>query len=160
MKSLVLIVAACLAACGAGSTASSAASPVITGDMCTVHQDATSCRADTRGCNWYPNTRPCQVDQPCPAGWCSHPQPVDGGGAVDGGISASAGCACPGASTDACMMQIGGPAIQVQPPIICEPVPATCALLDRCECLTSSTNGTCRSSDQVSNLCSCDNGIR
>ncbi len=160
MKATALITAACLAACGAPSTASRSTSPIITGDTCTLHQDSASCRADTQGCNWYANTRPCQVGQPCPAGWCSQPPGADGGTALDGGISASAGCACPGAGGDACVMEIGGPAVQVQPPITCERVSATCSLPDRCACLANSTLGTCRSSDQVTNLCICDNGIR
>jgi hypothetical protein len=135
---------------------------MLSGDTCALHQDATSCRADTQGCAWYVNTRACVVGQPCPVGWCSNPQPVDGGTAGDGGISASAGCACPGAGGDACVEEIGGPTVQGQgqPSITCESVPVGCTLADRCGCLSNSTLGACAASQQVTNLCVCDNGIR
>ncbi len=161
MKWSVLLTAALLAACSGGASSSrSGASPMLSGDTCALHQDATSCRADSQGCAWYANTRPCQVGEPCPAGWCSNPQASDGGTTADGGIAASAGCACPGAGGDACVMEIGGPAVQAQPSITCEAVSASCTLADRCGCLTNATLGTCRSSDQVTNLCVCDDGIR
>jgi hypothetical protein len=162
MKWVVPIIAALIAACGAASSRGSSGngSPIITGDSCALHEDAATCRADAQGCIWFANTRPCQVGQPCPAGWCSHSQPLDGGPSSDSGVSASAGCACPGAAGDICVMQIGGTAIQVEPQITCAPMPAICALPDRCACLAQSTFGTCRSSDQVTNLCICDNGIR
>ena len=161
MKWIVPFVVVLVAACGgAASTSHSSAIPMLSGDLCTLHQDATSCRADTQGCAWYPNTRACQVGAPCPAGWCSKPQPVDGGTAGDGGTSVSAGCACPGSGGDACVEEIGGPAVQLQPSITCEAIPANCSLADRCACVANSSLGTCRSSDQVTNLCVCDNGIR
>ncbi len=155
-----LPVAVALVACGAVSTTSVSSSPIITGDTCALHQDATSCRGDSQGCAWYANTRACYVGQPCPAGWCSRPQAADGGTGADGGVAASAGCACPGAGGDACVTEIGGPALPVQPSITCESIPASCSLSDRCGCLSSSSLGTCRASDQVTNLCVCDNGIR
>jgi hypothetical protein len=148
-----------LAACGATSSTGSGASAVVTGDSCALHQDDPSCRADPQGCVWYSNTRPCQLGQPCPAGWCSKAQP-SGGGSTGGSGGASAACACPGASGDVCVLQIGGPAIQVAPPIACEAVPGRCSVADRCACLTGSMTGTCRASDQVANLCVCDDGVR
>lgn len=161
MKRFVPIAVVVLAACGGTASSSrSAGSPMLSGDLCALHADAVSCRADPQGCAWYPNTRACQVGLPCPAGWCSNPRSVDGGTTVDGGVSASAGCACPGASGDACVEEIGGPAIQAPPSITCEPVPASCALADRCGCLASPTLGACAASQQVTNLCTCDNGIR
>jgi hypothetical protein len=156
MKWIVSVTVVLVAACGGGgSTSSTSSNPLVTGDTCALHQDATSCRADTLACLWYANTRPCQVGQPCPVGWCSKVQPASGGG-----VSASAACACPGSGTDVCVEQIGGVAIQVQPPITCETISSSCAFSDRCACLTSSSAGTCRASDQVTNLCVCDNGIR
>jgi hypothetical protein len=160
MKWTFPLAIALLAACGAPATHGVNASPIITGDTCALHQDSASCRADTQRCTWYANTRPCQVGQPCPAGWCSQPQGVDGGTSFDGGVSASAGCACPGAGGDACVMQIGGPAVQGQPSITCMSIPASCSLADHCGCLTSSSLGTCLPSDQVTNLCICSNGVR
>jgi len=161
MKWIVPVALVLLGSCGGGaSTSRSAVSPILSGDLCAVHQDSTSCRADTQGCNWYPNTRACQVGAPCPAGWCFNPLTFDGGTLGDGGVAASAGCACPGAGGDACVEEIGGPAVQAQPSITCESVPASCALHDRCGCLSNSTLGTCTASQQVTNLCTCDNGIR
>jgi hypothetical protein len=158
MKWVASFALAVLAACGGSSTTGTASSPVVTGDTCALHQDASSCRAAAQGCVWYANTRPCQVGQTCPAGWCSTFQPAGGGG--DG--SASAACACAGSGADVCVEQIGGPAIQAQAqtPITCEAISTNCTLSDHCACLTSSTNGTCRSSEQVTKLCVCDNGIR
>ena len=52
------------------------------------------------------------------------------------------------------------PAIQAEPPITCEAIPASCTLSDRCACLAQGTLERCWLSDQVSNLCICDNGIR
>jgi hypothetical protein len=161
MKWIAPVAVILLAACGgAASTSRNAITPLLSGDTCALHQDATSCRADTQGCAWYLNTRACQDSPPCPAGWCSKPQTVDGGTGADGGVSASAGCACPGAGGDMCIEEIGGPAISVQPSITCEAVPASCTLTDRCGCLSNSTLGVCVSSEQVTNLCVCDNGIR
>jgi hypothetical protein len=153
-------VAFVLAACGAAAPSSrSTVSPVLSGDTCALHQDATSCQADSQGCSWYPNTRPCQVGTPCPAGWCFNAQTTGGG---TGGASASASCACPGTANDMCVEEIGGPAVQgqSQPSITCEAVPASCALPDRCGCISNSTLGTCTASPQVTGLCVCDNGIR
>jgi hypothetical protein len=161
MKRRGPLVAIFLVACGgARNNASTSGTPVITGDTCTLHEDATSCRADS-ACSWYPNTRPCIVGQPCPAGWCYQPQAGDGGTGVDGG-GVSAACACPGSSADVCMEQIGGPAIQADAgmTIACVTIPATCSLLDRCACLAQGAIERCWSSDQVTNLCICDNGIR
>jgi hypothetical protein len=87
-----------------------------------------------------------------------HPQQLDGGSGFDGGVSAA--CACPGSSTDVCLMQIGGPAIQVEPAIACAAIPASCSLSDRCACLAQGGIERCWTSDQVTNLCNCDNGIR
>ena len=171
MRWVVLPAAALVAACGAagsGGPSSGSTSALVTGDTCTLHQDAVSCRADSQGCSWYPNTRACAVDQPCPPGWCYHPQPGDGGAAGDGGVAAVdggvavAGCACPGAAGDACVMQIGGLVTQVavEPTITCEAIPAGCSAPDPCSCLAQGLIETCRSSGQVTNLCVCDNGIR
>ena len=160
MNRVVLVVVSLLAACGTSKGKGSNTGPLVTGDSCAVHQDATLCRADPQGCVWYSNTRPCLAGEPCPAGWCSLPQLLDGGTASDGGVSASAGCACPGAGGDACVTQIGGPAIQAEPPITCEAIPANCMLSDRCACLAQGTLEGCWLSDQVANLCICDNGIR
>jgi len=160
MRRAVLAVVALLAACGAATGKGSNTGPLVTGDTCAVHQDAALCRADPQGCVWYSNTRPCLVGEPCPAGSCSLPQPLDGGPTSDGGVSASAGCACPGSGGDACVMQIGGPAIQAQPPITCAAIPASCTLPDRCACLAQGITERCWASDQVTNLCICDNGIR
>jgi hypothetical protein len=156
MKRIALLAAALLIACGAANHTGTSGSPVITGDVCALHEDATSCRADPGRCAWYPNTRACVVGQPCPAGWCYHPAATGGG--FDGGVSAA--CACPEASGDVCMMQIGGPAIQAQPPITCAAIPVSCSLSDRCACLAQGAVERCWSSDQVTNLCVCDNGIR
>lgn len=159
MKRVVLIALGSLAACGgAASMGSGAASPVITGDTCALHLDAASCRADAPRCAWYPNTRPCQVGEPCPAGWCSSAS--SGGGGTGGGGVVSAGCACPGAAGDVCVMEIGGPAIQVSPPITCAAVPESCSSASRCACIQDAALGTCTPSAQVTNLCVCDNGIR
>lgn len=160
MRWMIPVVAVLLVSCGGSpATDQTAASPILTGDTCALHQDATSCRADAQGCSWYPNTRPCQVGQTCPAGWCSSPQTGEGGG---GGVSASAGCACPGAGGDVCVEEIGGPAVQLppSPSITCEAIPTACTLADRCACLASASLGTCATSQQVTNLCVCDNGIR
>ncbi len=135
MKRIVFLAAAFLVACGSGSHTATSGSPVVTGDPCALHEDATSCRADSGGCAWYPNTRPCVVGQPCPAGWCYSPQ--DGGSGFDGGVAAA--CACPGASPDVCMMQIGGPAIQAQPAITCEAIAVGCSLSDSCFALFQTT---------------------
>jgi hypothetical protein len=159
MKWNVFVAVALLAACGGTASSSrSATSPMLSADTCALHQDSSRCRADAQGCVWYANTRPCQ--EPCPAGWCSNPQATDGGTTADGGIAASAGCACPGIRGDACVMEIGGPAVQQPPSITCDAIPESCTLPDRCGCLASSSLGACRSSDQVTNLCICDNGIR
>lgn len=157
MKRALLLAASLLASCGTatGNGAGGASIPVIAGDACALHEDATTCRADPLGCAWYPNTRPCAVGEPCAAGWCYHPQPLDGG---VGGVHAA--CACPGTAGDACVEQIGGPATQVPPPITCQAIPPGCALPDRCACLAQGTLERCWSSDQVANLCICDNGIR
>ncbi len=158
MKCMIPVLAAVLVSCGGSpATHQTASSPIITGDTCALHQDATSCRADAQGCSWYANTRACQVGEPCPAGWCSSPQTPGAGG---GGVSASASCACPFAGGDLCVEEIGGPALQQPPSITCEAVPASCTLTDRCGCLSSSSLGTCAASLQVMNLCTCDNGIR
>ncbi len=159
MKWAIPVLVAVIAACSPASS-TSGTNPIITGDACALHQDAVSCRSDPQGCVWYANTRPCQVDQPCPAGWCSGRQPLDGGSAGDGGLSASAGCACPGASDEVCEKQIGGPAMQVEPPITCTVIPSGCLSPDRCACLAQGGLERCWSSDQVANLCICDNGIR
>lgn len=157
MKPALFLAAAILAACGGAARTGASGNPVVTGDACALHEDAAGCRADPGGCAWYPNTRPCAVGQPCPAGWCYHPQPADGG--FDGGVSTS--CACPGASDDTCVMQLGGPAIQVPPPITCAAIPVGCSSSDRCACLAQPGSiERCWSSDQVANLCLCDNGAR
>jgi hypothetical protein len=153
-----LALAALLSACG--SAANGASSPIVSGDSCALHQDATSCLADPQICRWYANTRPCLAGEPCPAGWCYHPQPdggIDGGGVGAG--SAQAACACPG-SGQACMVQIGGPAIQVEPPVECVTMPAGCTLADRCGCLAQGGLERCWTSETVSGLCVCDNGVR
>jgi hypothetical protein len=154
------VAAALVAACGAASNNGGSTSPIISGDTCALHQDEAGCRADARMCLWYANTRPCQAGDPCPAGWCNSPQPLDGGAAPDGGASASAACACPGAMGATCLIQIGGPAIPVEPPITCATFPAGCVSADRCVCLAQGSVETCQSSDQVTNLCVCDNGVR
>jgi hypothetical protein len=158
MMRVLFLAAVVLVACGSAARTATSGSPVIIGDACALHEDATSCRADAGGCTWYPNTRACVVGQPCAAGWCYHQQPTDGGNGSDGGVSAS--CACPGASSDVCRMQIGGPAIQVDPAISCEAIPAGCSFSDRCACLAQGTVERCWSSDQVMNLCVCDDGVR
>jgi hypothetical protein len=160
MRRVVFLIAAVITACSAGNHAGTSGSPVLTGDTCALHEDATTCAADP-ACAWYPNTRPCVVGQPCPAGWCHHPVATDGGSGFDGG-GISAACACPGSSAEVCMEQIGGPAIQADagPTITCATIPATCSLLDRCACLAQGTVERCWSSEQVTNLCICDNGIR
>ena len=147
-----------LTACGGAAPAprGSSASPTLSGDTCALHQDPTTCRADSQGCSWYPNTRACLVGAPCPAGWCSR-TPIASGG---GGVAGSAACACPGGGDDACVVEIGGPAVPAPPPITCQPIPASCALPERCGCLSGAPLGTCASSDQVTNLCVCDDGIR
>jgi hypothetical protein len=156
-----MLMTACGSA-GSGISGSGSTSALVTGDGCALHQDAVSCRADSQGCNWYLNTRPCQLGQPCPAGWCNRQRPVDGSTAGGGGISGAAGCACPSVAGDACVIQVGGPAVQVsmQPAITCEAIPAGCSSSDRCTCLAQGTIERCWSSDQVTNLCICDNGIR
>ncbi len=158
MRCTISVVAAVLISCGGSpATHETSASPILTGDTCALHQDATTCRADAQGCSWYPNTRACQVGEPCPAGWCSSPQT---GGGDGGGVSASAGCACPGGGGDVCVEEIGGPALQQPAAITCEAVPQSCTLPDRCACVSSVSLGTCAASLQVTNLCVCDNGIR
>src|SRR5207245_2470981 len=142
-----------LAACAAGGSrpsTGSGAHPIMSGGSCAQYLDATSCRADP-SCNWYPNTRPCQVGQPCPAGWCYAPNPP-----ADGGSGVTAGCACvssSGSSTpDVCVEQIGGPATQSSPAIFCAPA---CSTADPCGCITG--QGPCAPSADVTNLCVCDN---
>lgn len=160
MKRAVSLVASFLFACGgARSGTGTSGGPAVTGDACALHEDATTCRADSR-CAWYANTRPCLVGQPCPAGWCYRPRPADGGSEFDGGVSAA--CACPGSSAQVCMEQIGGPAIQADagPAITCATVPAGCSVSDRCACLAQGAIERCWASDQVSNLCICDDGVR
>lgn len=150
-----------LASCGGTSLAPRATpSPMLSGDLCALHQEATSCRGDPQGCSWYPNTRACPVDGPCPPGWCSGPETVDAGTGVAGGVAASAGCACPGAGGDACVEELGGPAPQQPPAVVCAAVPASCASPDRCRCLSGAALGTCDASEQVTNLCLCDGGLR
>ncbi len=159
MKCVVSLIVIFLVACGSAATnTSSTGSPVVTGDSCSLHQDATSCRADS-SCAWYTNTRPCIFGQPCPAGWCYQPQAGDGGGL---GTGVSAACACPESSTEVCMEQIGGPAIQADagPAITCAAIPAGCSASDRCSCLAQGAIERCWTSDQVTNLCICDNSIR
>jgi hypothetical protein len=158
MERIVLLAATFLLACGASRT-STGESPIVTGDGCALHEDEVSCRADPGGCAWYVNTRPC-AGQPCPAGWCYHPVATDGGGGLDGGVSAA--CACPGSSGEVCMQQVGGPAIQEDagPTITCTTIPAGCSLSDRCACLAQGAVERCWTSDQITNLCICDNGIR
>jgi hypothetical protein len=69
MKLIILLAAASLIACGAGTRTGTSESPVVTGDACALHEGEASCRAGS-GCAWYTNTRPCIVGEPCPAGWC------------------------------------------------------------------------------------------
>jgi hypothetical protein len=59
-----------------------------------------------------------------------------------------------------CVDEIGWPALKQPPSITCESVPTSCALPDRCGCVSDSSLGTCAVSQQVANLCVCDNGIR
>lgn len=163
MKRAMLLAASLLASCGAtsGNGAGGVAVPAITGDACALHQDQASCLADPGGCSWIASMLPCAPGPSCPAGWCVRSQPLDGGPGVDGGVGGiCAGCACPGAAGDVCVEQIGGPAIQVPPPITCQALPPGCALPDRCACLAQGTLERCWSSEQVANLCICDNGIR
>ncbi len=160
----VISVAALVVACGAGRGGPSggiSSSALVTGDTCALHQDAVTCRADPQGCAWYPNTRPCRIDQPCPAGWC-YLQQSGSGAPADGGISASAGCACSSGSGDVCMLQVGGTAVQSssQPAIACVARPVGCSATDPCSCLAQGAIERCWSSDQVTGLCICDNGIR
>jgi len=165
MRRLVLVIIAAGAACGgsttnvpAGGTSSTA---IVTGDTCAVHEDATTCRADAQGCSWYLNTRPCQLGQPCPAGWCYLPQP-NGAGSSGVGSTVSAACACSGAANQVCLQQIGGPAIQgsTTPAITCSAPPTNCTAADTCTCLAQGPIERCWSSTPVTNLCICDNGVR
>ena len=66
-------------------------------------------------------------------------------------------CACP--AGQACVQQIGGPAIPAEPTIACVPADPMCLALatSGCSCLPAS-NGACKQSGARS--CVCDNGIR
>ncbi len=155
---LVLVLAlGCGASSGGGGGGSTASRPTLTGDACGVYADSASCMA--AGCQFAINTRPCAVGQPCPAGWCFAPGPTQ---PPTGPVAA---CACVGASGEVCVLQLGGPAIQVgTPPDLscrqsCQFV-ATPTPEQVCSCVAQGAIERCWPSPMVANLCECDNGVR
>lgn len=89
----------CDCACNGGSA------PTTPSDACSMHDDATSCDADTANeCTWTSLGIPCMEGQMCNTGVCQHIDPGGGGGT-------GCGCACP-----AC------PAGEMCPPCDCGPM--------------------------------------
>jgi hypothetical protein len=161
MKRLSTLLAAFALGCGASSTSATggttASRPLLSGDTCGIHTEQQPCLA--AGCQFAINTRPCAGGQPCPAGWCFAPGPSD---PPPGPI---AGCACQGMTGDICVLQLGGPAIQVGSPpnLSCRRAcqffaPATPEEI--CSCVAQAPIERCTPSAMVTNLCDCDNGVR
>ena len=149
---LLLLLAAGCASDGKSSTNE----PVLTGNTCQVHTDATSCDADTT-CSWLGTGCACPQNDPscsCPAGACVSKNGNSGSGSGSG--TTTAACACP--NGEVCYEQIGGPAQQAgtSPMIDCT-LPAS-GTGDPCARISG--QGTCTDSTTVSGLCICDNGIR
>jgi hypothetical protein len=147
--------------CGASSSnapdGSTTAKPLLAGDTCGVYADQQSCVG--AGCRFAINTRPCIVGQPCPAGWCFAPGPTQ----PPAGPVAS--CACEGSTGDVCVLQLGGPAVQVgsSPSLSCRRgcqffAPATPDEI--CNCVAQAPVERCWPGPMVSNLCDCDSGVR
>jgi hypothetical protein len=74
-------------------------------------------------------------------------------------------CVCEGAAGDVCVLQLGGPAVQVDAPpnLSCRRgcqflVPPTPAGV--CNCVAQGPVERCSPSALVTNLCDCDNGVR
>jgi hypothetical protein len=161
VKWVSLLLALLAVGCGASSSnstgGSTTAKPLLTGDTCGVYTDSQSCV--TAGCAFAINTRPCLSGQPCPAGWCYAPGPSQPP------VGPVAACACEGYSGDACVLQLGGPAVQVGslPSLSCRRgcqffAPATPEEI--CNCVAQGSVERCWPSAMVQNLCDCDNGVR
>ncbi len=152
MRHLALIL---LLAAGCADKASSTTNePVLTGNTCQVHTDATTCDADA-DCTWLGTGCACPANDPscsCPPGACESKN--GGSGSGSGSASTTAACACP--NGEVCYEQIGGPATSTAPTIECIlPAPGSG---DPCPRIQG--EGTCTDSMTVSGLCICDNGIR
>jgi hypothetical protein len=142
-----------LAAC---SSQQSSTTAQVSGDMCAVHVDQTSCMAES-GCQWFGLGRPCPTDGSyCQSGVCQAPGSGSGSSGSGSGASGGVGCAC--SDGGVCFEQIGGPAQMTgsSPQIMCT-VPAA-GSGDPCTRIVG--EGTCKDSETVSGLCICDNGIR
>lgn len=148
----VLVFAAC-----ADKGSSTTNEPVLTGNTCQVHTDATSCDQDT-DCQWLGTGCACPANDPscsCPPGACES-KSGQGSGTGSGSGTSTAACACP--NGEVCYEQIGGPAQQAgSGPMIDCTLPAA-GTGDPCSRISG--QGTCTDSATVSGLCVCDNGIR
>ena len=148
---VVLVFAAC-ADHGSGTTNE----PVLSGNTCQIHTDATTCDADA-DCTWLGTGCACPQNDPscsCPPGACVNKNSNQGSGSGSG--STTAACACP--NGEVCYEQVGGPAQMAGtgPMIACTlPAPGSG---DPCSRVQG--EGTCTDSTTVSGLCVCDNGIR
>jgi len=141
-----------LAAC-ADKGSSTSNQPVLTGNTCQVHSDATSCDQDP-DCAWLATGCACPANDPscsCPPGAC---ESKSGQGSGSGSGTTTAACACP--NGEVCYEQVGGPAMTTSPTIECI-LPAS-GSGDPCPRIQG--EGTCTDSTTVSGLCMCDNGIR
>jgi len=161
VKRVSLLLALLALGCGASSSnapgGSTTAKPLLAGDTCGVYADQQSCVG--AGCRFAINTRPCIVGQPCPAGWCYAPVPTQPP------VGPVASCACEGSPGDVCVLQLGGPAVQVgsPPSLSCRRgcqffAPATPDEI--CSCVAQGSVERCWPSAMVQNLCDCDNGVR
>jgi hypothetical protein len=92
--------------------------------------------------------------------------PPSGAGPSDARpLLAGDACACEGAAGDVCVLQLGGPAVQVgaAPDLSCR---RGCQFLvaptpeEVCTCLAQAPMERCWPSTTSRNLCDCDNGIR
>ena len=139
---------------------------------CSQLSDQKSCNADTGDhCYWFGEACPLYIlpdggTGGCTGGTCV--QQGSGGGGCDGGSTGGgqAGCACAvpvqsGSTSDQyiCVQQMGGPAMNVPPPITCEPIPQTCTPVNGDPCSCVQNEGRCTSSTAVVGLCICYNGI-